>query len=693
MTAMQRLLQWQAQAKRRQYLLAVLIGLPIIIAGYFLVSRVLNSPWPMLLVLISFVLLGLNAWHTTQKLNQVWLIRQLDNRRDDLENSSDLLFAQSEYLSSLQQLQQQRVQHRIINAAELDLRAALPWRIILSSILLAIFISAIALYWPQSAMPSLQTPTSPDAQSTNLNAPIVLQKVLVSIKAPIYTGLAVRNESSLNIKAPENSQIEWQLKFSAQPEKVEIVFLDGKRIPLQANKGIWRAKTVLSKSSLYRVEVNATRLSTDKLHRLEAIKDLPPMLRVSAPDRTLSMAEFAQDQWQINFEAEDDYGLGLVQMRVQLAQGSGENIKFKQSMQTLQGQGSRKQKRYATSMNLRELGLAAGDDLIVQFIVNDQRTPKANTRLSSSYILRWPPEQSAEASGVQGMLKKVVPAYFRSQRQIIIDTEKLIAEQKKLSKDQYELRSDNIGVDQRLLRLRYGQFLGEESEGFGEDDHNSEPPVKQSTTAEILSEYGHTHDIAEAATLLDSKTKELLRAALNEMWQAELHLRQTQPKLALPFENRALAYIKKVQQAERIYLARVGNELPTIDESRRLSGDRKALSTNVEQLYVATAQDTVLTEFWLALSQPYNANKPDALDFNALNTWINSHQEKLPDVLSLLSTLDALQQKPQCITCRADVRKQLWPLMPKPKALPNSRNMPTGNGQRYLQLLNQGGKP
>ena len=106
MTAMQRLLQWQAQAKRRQYLLAVLIGLPIIIAGYFLVSRVLNSPWPMLLVLISFVLLGLNAWHTTQKLNQVWLIRQLDNRRDDLENSSDLLFAQSEYLSSLQQLHQ-----------------------------------------------------------------------------------------------------------------------------------------------------------------------------------------------------------------------------------------------------------------------------------------------------------------------------------------------------------------------------------------------------------------------------------------------------------------------------------------------------------------------------------------------------------------------------------------------------------
>ena len=693
MTAMQRLLQWQSQAKRRQYLLVTLIGLPIIIAGYFLVSRIAQGHWPIILVFISFLLLGFKAWHSAEKMNEAWLIRQIDNRRVDLENSSDLLFTQSDNLSLLQKLQQQRVQQRIVSGTELDLRAALPWRIILSSILSAALISALALYWPQSGTAILQSPTSAEAQQSMLDAPIVLQKVQVTIKAPSYTGLVVRNETSLNIKAPENSQIEWQLTFSAQPEKVEIVFLDGKRLALQANDGLWRAKTILAKSRLYRVEVNTLRLTTDKLYKLEAIKDMPPVLRVTAPDRTLSIAEYAQDQWQINFEAEDDYALGLAQMRIQLAQGSGENIKFKQSIQTLQGQGSRKQKRYVTTINLSELGLAAGDDMIVQFMVSDQRTPKANTRLSSSYILRWPPEESTEASGVQGMLKKVVPAYFRSQRQIIIDTEKLIAEQKKLNKDEYELRSDNIGVDQRLLRLRYGQFLGEESEGFGEEDHDSEPPIKQSAEAEILSEFGHTHDIPEAATLLDPETKKLLRAALNEMWQAELHLRSVQPKLALPYENRALTLIKKVLQADRIYLARVGNELPPIDESRRLSGDRKNLSSNAEQLYLATDKDTVLIQFWQALSQPYDVNVPDALDFNAMNAWINKHQENLPDVLSLLSTLDALQQKPQCIACRVDVRKQLWPLMPKPNALPNSRNTPTEQGQRYLQLLNQSGKP
>mgnify|MGYP005610654247 FL=1 len=95
MTAMQRLLQWQSQAKRRQYLLVALVGLPIVVAGYFLVSRVADSPWPILFVFISLLLLGYKAWHSAQKLNQAWLIRQLDNRRDDLENSSDLLFAKS----------------------------------------------------------------------------------------------------------------------------------------------------------------------------------------------------------------------------------------------------------------------------------------------------------------------------------------------------------------------------------------------------------------------------------------------------------------------------------------------------------------------------------------------------------------------------------------------------------------------
>ncbi|MEZ5520658.1 MAG: hypothetical protein R3F08_04170 [Dokdonella sp.] len=61
-------------------------------------------------------------------------------------------------------------------------------------------------------------------------------------------------------------------------------------------------------------------------------------------------------------------------------------------------------------------------------------------------------------------MQKVLPAYFRSQRQIIIDTETLIGERTSLAADTFTVEIDSIGVDQKILRLRYGQFLGEEFE-------------------------------------------------------------------------------------------------------------------------------------------------------------------------------------------------------------------------------------
>ena len=107
---------------------------------------------------------------------------------------------------------------------------------------------------------------------------------------------------------------------------------------------------------------------------------------------------------------------------------------------------------------------------------------------------------------------------------------------------------------------------------------------------DVLESFGHTHDHAEAATLLDPETRATLKLALDRMWQSELQLRQGRPDLALPHAYKALGYIKQVQQAERIYLARVGPELPPIDESRRLGGERGDLATRA--LPLASAGDS-----------------------------------------------------------------------------------------------------
>lgn len=707
MSALNRIRQWQTSAKIRRVLIECLIDLPPLAGLYCLASRFLSIPIAIAVTLASAALLLLYALRSIETLDTHWLIRQLDLRLPDLEDSSDLLFKPTTELSTLQQLQGLRVDQRVSRLADVDLREPWPLKIIALSLLITALLFAVAVYWPHARSSVATTTVAGASTPIWTNAPVQLVGQAIGVQPPVYTGLPRRQEKNLQVKFPEGSRLSWNLKFHPQPASVDLVFLDGTRLALKKNGDTWQASKVILQSSLYRLQVNNATMGEDKLYRLDALRDSAPQIRVMQPDRNLSLVELGQTNWPLRFEAEDDYGLGASQLRIQLAQGSGENIKFSEQTRILTGQGSRKQKRFSQTLDLSSLGLAPGDDVIIQFSISDQRTPQKNTTRSSSFILRWPPEEGVMATGVEGMVQKAVPAYFRSQRQIIIDTEKLLANKSKLTTEKFEIQSDTIGVDQRILRLRYGQFLGEETnvgeEAPGEHDdhegHADEAPSKSASVREsqsILEQYGHTHDIKEAATLLEPKTKELLRAALNEMWQAELYLRSGKPKQALPYENRALAFIKKVQQADRIYLAKVGVELPPVDETRRLGGDRSGLQNRGDSLQAASNTDSALTEFWQSLDSLEFASASSAKskpDFNALRNWIRENPSRSPDALGLLAALDAMEKQPACKTCLAELKTQLWPMLPKPAARPQQRTMNDKNGQRYLDALKQERRP
>ncbi|HOZ04147.1 MAG TPA: hypothetical protein PLS60_02050 [Arenimonas sp.] len=694
MNASDQIRQWQAAAKTRRLLVESLIDLPLLVALYLLASRFLSVSFAIALTLASAAILLLYVTKSITALDKFWLIRQLDLRLQDLEDSSDLLFKQPADLSPLQNLQRGRIEQRIGGMSDIDLREDWNGKKILACFLIAASLAGFAIYWPQAKTandPKLAE-TLPAGPTNEI--PILLVDKSIRIQAPAYTGLPARSEKNLQLKFPEGSTLSWNLKFNPQPVSVDLLFHDGKRLALKKNGEFWQGSKAMLQSSLYRLQINNAPLKDDRLYRLDAIKDIAPQIRVIQPDRNLSLVELGQTDWPLSFEAEDDYGLDGALLRIQLAKGSGENIKFSEQTRSLTGQGSRTRKRFAQSLDLTALGIGPGDDVIVQFSVSDQRSPQNNTTRSSSFILRWPAEDSVEATGVEGLVQKAIPAYFRSQRQIIIDTEKLLADKRSLPTEKFAIQSDTIGVDQRILRLRYGQFLGEEAEGEHEE-HGDEAGGRKATVSDtqaIVAEFGHTHDIPEAATLLEPKTKELLRSALNEMWQAELHLRSAQPKLALPYEYRALAFIKKVQQADRIYLARVGLELPPIDETRRLSGDRSSLRNRNDVLQAANNDDLPLIQFWHSLSQLELGAAPgknEAPDFNALRNWMREHPARSSDSLGLLAALDALEKRSDCHACLLELKAALWPMLPKPPANPAPRRIPDPTAQKYLDALRQ----
>jgi len=633
------------------------------------------------------------AWRRSRTLDARWLARQLDSARPDMEDSAELLLAGATAATTLASLQRARLAQRLLALPTPDLRERWPLpQLALLWVAAALLIVAV-LRWPGAAPP----PHAPQVVAATITAAAAAHTRIVSpqlqVTPPAYTGRAAFALTTLDARVPERARVRWSLRLQPDPATATLRFHDGSVLPLHREIDTWQGEREVTEGLLYRLDVgNAPALARDRLYRLDLQPDLAPQIHVSAPERTLTVREPGQRAWPLQFEASDDYGLGPAQLQLTLAQGSGENVRFREHRLTLRGSGSATRKRFRHRLDLAALGFAVGDDLVLRIAISDNRQPSPNRTRHPSFILRWPPAASAEATGMEGMVQRTLPAYLRSQRQIIIDSEALLGERPHMPPPRFVDRADVIGVDQRLLRLRYGQFLGEESErpqapGAPDDDHApGERAARPGNDAAVLAEFGHTHDRAEAATLFDARTRALLKSALDAMWQSEGQLRQGHVQAALPHQYRALDLIKQVQQASRIYLSRVGLQLPPIDPRRRLSGDRSGLRDRADPLQIARVAEQPVAAVW-ALSTDAFAQAQGIAAMTALSEWANTQGARLPDRLALLAAIDPLRRDPTCVPCIAALRQRLWPLLPTPAANLRWRSVPGASGRAYLDAL------
>jgi len=519
-----------------------------------------------------------------------------------LEDSSTLLAADA--ITPIAKLQQQRLQARlasVLGASDYRSIARSRVRISIVPVLLSLAAASAAWGYHGKQIAAVAIPVASQAAK-----PIVDGEIYLRVTPPAYTGVQPFETAARDIQVPQFSEVRWCVRNPSGPQPA-VELGDGLSLPVTEACAMKRVE----ESLFWRARgKNGTR------YNIRVTPDQAPQVTIIEPTELIHILAKDAKTVQISVTARDDYAIVRASLHMTLARGSGENIRFSDREVPLPQSSDPKVRNWKKQWTLTELGMEPGDELYFFVRATDNAPDHPHTTQSPTYTLRLPGPESADldASALPSMAK---PESLRSQRQIIIDTEQLVADlqvKPKMSAATQRDRSEAIATDQAELRLRYGQFLGEESNLFGEDhDHDPEAGKKQKDTeGQLIAEYGHSHDQVDNATIFDPKTKAVLKRALAAMWDAEKSLRAISPKPALPPEYKALDAIKELQQAERVYLHRTAFVPPAIKEEKRMSGDivgalsykraqRTASETvpaDVRDLIQSLASDAALPALW-----------------------------------------------------------------------------------------------
>ncbi len=583
----------------------------------------------------------------------------------------------------------------------------------------------------------------------------------LSINSPNYTGIAPRIAGALDFEAIQGSTIEGQIEFS-QPELEYYYSRSGKPATLMTKQGenfVFFDK--VEQTSLYKFSYKQQDklVEIDGIYTMTLVRDAAAKISITHPRTTL--LEFKKSdspQFTISADIKDDFGINDVRILASVAKGSGEAVKFRDKTfrfnaseitayenSIANAKGYFKNASYKRTWNLTDLQMEPGDEAYFSLHVLDNKQPESQLTKSNSIIVRWLDEDEIELA-LEGIQIRFIPEYFRSQRQIIIETEQLIADSKDLSREKFENISTDLGRSQSDLKQKYGQYLGDEfGEGQGaqlgladgyhggetmssgeasaglehadekhandqhhdEDEHHHDDEhhnEQQSIEAEhvhqdhesdtdstgdlsgaqqLIEQFAHNHSSVDVTPLSKKDPKSWMKMAVNEMWQAELHLMMSEPSKALPYEYSAYKYLKLARQADRIYAKRLGFEPPPVSEERRLTGELKAI-LEYDLSYKDTPRDDLNSQLFSRVFQLINQKQ--AQGNSSLSEEQQSELSKVSQKLLQLSEQRATLIKyaaiaeklaltknlasSRCSNCATELKAKLWQLITAPLSRP-----------------------
>jgi len=565
---------------------ALAIALVLSVTGFYL----LHAPiWIFAIIFplaLAILLFSKPVWKTTD----LDVSRFVNNHYPELEESADLLLQNDAELSMLQQLQRNKIENIILSLPQPNE----PVKKLYFG--LTIFLVALLISFGISKIPQIKKTdlSSPEANTSvpliKENIPAEISDFSATIIPPAYTRKAERKQKQFTINAETGATVNWKIETNIAIKKLKLIFNDNETSSLKAlntARTQWSFSKTINKSGFYQLDLDGKK---SDLYQIEVIPDLPVTIKITQPKQHTTIDIGQPQKFDLSVSLTDDYGINDAFISATMASGKGEGVSFTEKKLPFNtGFDNKKHVSLNKHIDLKSLGMKPGDELYFFIKAMDNHGQSSRSDVYFVSIV-----DTTELMSLAGMTNGVnlVPEYFRSERQIIIDTEKLLKEQASLPIITFKTRSNDLGIDQKLLRLRYGQFLGEENEteiGGDHDDHDEHAEHKAEgekfgDVSAIMDKYAHKHDIAEDATFFEPEMKAQLKAVLTEMWNAELRLRTYKPQEALPYEYKALRLLKDLQQKSRAYVAKTTVKVSALKPEKRLSGELDKITQPVQKM-------------------------------------------------------------------------------------------------------------
>ncbi|QHS55481.1 hypothetical protein GWR56_07990 [Mucilaginibacter sp. 14171R-50] len=563
--------RWVVYHVLEDVLLSLYAGLYVGALVYYLLSPSLL--WGIITFpLVLAVMLAVNRpWHVSDEK----IASFLNKEYPELQESSQLLLLPAEQLNPLQVIASSKTS-AVLAGLKIS-HKPFARRLVVAFVSLMV---ATGLIWALGKIFHIERIFYGPNRAVAVCGPAPLPEVIlpqisdveVTVTPPAYTGRPKRMQDKFNLVTEQDARVEWHIKTNVAIKKGLLIFNNKEKINLisKSKHTEWYASSVLHTPGFYQVSIDG---KLSELYYVQLVKDNPPVIRIKSPKQYTYIDAGEAPKINISATITDQYGVTNVSIMATVAKGRGEGVKFKEYTLTFPQGFNAQSPLYDVQklVNLPALNMEPGDQLY--FYVQAHDTHK---QLSRTDVYTVSLQDTAELLSMNGMLTGVnlKPEFFRSERQIIIDAQQLLKDKDSISVERFNARSNDLGIDQKLLRLRYGKFLGEEGEdAIGTPDDEAADPADFSNAKKILKEYTDDHDNAEDAGFFEPEVKAQLKATLTEMWKAELQLRLYKPQAALPFAYKALRLLKDLQQKSRSYVAKTAYKPTPLKLEKRLSGE------------------------------------------------------------------------------------------------------------------------